>query len=256
MLDRIKVFLFLFFQARGLSSKLKLFRILFLAQIIPSRRSKHEMVTLKFKPFDLQFQVAQGELTPFWEVAHSIAGIRPRLDSMRGKILMDGGANIGLFSLFCKDAERIIAIEPNPTVNRRLAENFRLNGITGEVVQKALSSEEKQIRMNLREGATVLSTVSGEGNAVVEATTIDRLIEQYQLPRVDLLKLDVEGHELESLAGAAKSLQNHVIRRLFVEYMSQEKLVALDAVLITKFGYRRTVTMSYNALYEYDGAGN
>jgi FkbM family methyltransferase len=249
LLGKINAFLYLFSQARGFSTKWKLFRTLLLAQLMSSRRPKDEIVNLRFKNFDLQFQVGQGELTPYREVADAIAAIRPRLGPTSGKILIDGGANIGLFSMFCRDAERIVAIEPNPLVNRRLAENFRLNNVRGEVVQKALSSEEKQIKMDLREGATVLSTVSADGNTVVEATTIDRLIEHYQLPRVDLLKLDVEGHELEALAGAAKSLQGHVIHRLFVEYVGQEKLDALDR-LLTGSGYKRTVTLDYNALYE------
>lgn len=47
---------------------------------------------------------------------------------------------------------------------------------------------------------------------------MDDIIEEYKIERVDFMKMDIEGHELEALQGAKKSLKNKVIRALTFEF--------------------------------------
>jgi FkbM family methyltransferase len=53
---------------------------------------------------------------------------------------------------------------------------------------------------------------------VVNVTTIDKVISDYQLDFVDFIKLDIEGHELEALAGASNSLKSNKIGALAFEF--------------------------------------
>jgi FkbM family methyltransferase len=51
----------------------------------------------------------------------------------------------------------------------------------------------------------------------VTVTTIDEILDQHGIELVDLAKMDLEGHELFALRGAARSLKTHRIRTLTFE---------------------------------------
>ena len=52
----------------------------------------------------------------------------------------------------------------------------------------------------------------------VPLTTLDSFLETQRIEQVDLLKVDVEGSEIELLRGARRSLERHVFRHLFIEF--------------------------------------
>ncbi len=216
--------------------------------LIPSalRRSK-PTYELPFLGFTLTFKTGQGELTPYQEVQQDLALAFPAPFSCRDWVVIDGGANIGLFSLFMKEARTLVAIEPNPEVAGRLNANFQKNHLRGIVLNQALSDHEGPMKMAISPDTTVLSKMDDHGNVPVSATTIDRILEKYNVPEVDLLKLDLEGHEPAALAGAKESLAKGLIKRVYAEFIDAEALKTLDRLLSPT--YKRTVTLAYNALY-------
>jgi FkbM family methyltransferase len=203
----------------------------------------------RFRRFVLTWQAARGELTPLVELDSLFTcGILKGIDC-RDWVVVDCGANIGMFSLFLKGCKRIIAVEPNPECCQAIRENFALNGIVGVVIQRALNSNDGMVSMDFGAGPSVLAKVSVEGEgAQVRSTTLDALVEDQNLQSVDLLKLDLEGYEVEALKGASISLRNRVFVRILAEFNSPQALVELDAEL-EKFGYHRFKTDGYNALY-------
>lgn len=54
----------------------------------------------------------------------------------------------------------------------------------------------------------------------VQVVTIDQIVNQFKIDKVDLIKLDVEGHELDVLRGAYNSLKNKRIKALTFEFGS------------------------------------
>jgi FkbM family methyltransferase len=52
----------------------------------------------------------------------------------------------------------------------------------------------------------------------VQTTTIDRLIDDFSLEFIDFIKMDIEGHELDALRGATKSLSQRKIGALSFEF--------------------------------------
>jgi FkbM family methyltransferase len=52
----------------------------------------------------------------------------------------------------------------------------------------------------------------------VETVTVDEIVKKHGVARVDFMKMDIEGHELAALRGAAVSLKNGVIRALSFEF--------------------------------------
>ena len=205
-------------------------------------------VVVPFRSFEAEFELAQGEISPYAQMVRDVTdGVIPSAAEAAGWTVVDCGANVGLFSLFLKDAERVVAVEPNPEVCRRLAANLERNGIDGTVVQAAISGEEGTVRMDFA-GPSVLSEI-GAGESEVRATTLDTLFAENGLEAIDVLKLDVERHEIEALEGGSQALQAKRVKRIVAEFQDAPALAALDAHL-RPLGYARTATGRFNARYE------
>jgi FkbM family methyltransferase len=140
-----------------------------------------------------------------------------------GDTFLDGGANIGAVTLPVAATGRAecLAFEPEPRNAARLAENAELNGLQNvTVIEAALWSAPGAV--TLRVGGTTgtgthaVVEQDDEDMASIPATTIDELSERGRRAP-DVVKLDVEGAELEVLRGAAATLEAGAIRELFVE---------------------------------------
>lgn len=140
-----------------------------------------------------------------------------------GDTFFDVGANIGTVTLPVAATRRAecLAFEPEPRNAARLAENVDLNGLPNvTVIEAALWSAPGTVGL-LAGGPAGTGTHSvvergGDGVTPVPATTIDELSGRGSRPP-DVVKLDVEGAELEVLRGAAATLAAGAIRELFVE---------------------------------------
>jgi len=248
LIGKLETFQFLARMADGPFETLRLVSGLTLANSIHRFTGRKIDVQVRFRGFHLTWMAASGELMPFREVADVFtSGMLSRYDGA-GWVVLDCGANIGLFSLFLRNCEQLIAVEPNPTCHRLLERNFALNSIKGQTINKAVSSHPGWVCMNLRPDSTVLGKVDASGDSQVEATTIDKIISDFSFNRVDLLKLDLEGHEPEALEGSRTALVNGIIRRIYTEFNNLEALEKLDGVLLP-YGYSRVAFDGYNALY-------
>lgn len=133
-----------------------------------------------------------------------------------GAIVLDVGANVGsytlLFALWAGRTGRVFAFEPAPEARKGLRLHAALNGISDrvEIVAAAASSGIGSARFHIdgASGTNALS-VNGEGATPgfidVETTTIDGFCESRNL-HPDVIKIDVEGAELDVLRGARRVL--------------------------------------------------
>jgi FkbM family methyltransferase len=126
--------------------------------------------------------------------------------------IIDGGANIGLASLYFKrlyPAARITAFEADPAIHAVLADNLRRNGAGDvEAVQAALWTSPGEIDFRC-EGAD-----SGSAGPIRRVPAV-RLREVLDKEPVDFLKLDIEGAERAVLADCGASLRQ--VRALCLE---------------------------------------
>lgn len=138
------------------------------------------------------------------------------LDALRavmgpGKTFIDIGANSGIYSLVAAKAggrgARVIAVEPQDEMRRRLAYNARANGLENiEISGVALSDYEGESVMRLISGnhGTTRLTFKGSEDAgrttAVRVAMLSTLLGEMRVPRLDAMKIDVEGGELAILA--------------------------------------------------------
>lgn len=126
-------------------------------------------------------------------------------------VFLDCGANIGLYSLFVRDQARAhgldfrgLAIEPDPINQRRLGFNLQASGAddiaiapfavgrdTGFV--QFVSAVENRGEARVVEDGTTGATID------VPMQRLGDIVQQQNLPHINILKIDIEGHELQAL---------------------------------------------------------
>jgi FkbM family methyltransferase len=132
-----------------------------------------------------------------------------------GAVFVDVGANKGDFSLFAArvmgDRGRVLAVEPEPHNADWIERSVERNGYASiEVARVALAERSGEATLFLGEKSgwhSLLSTdgVATTGAATVETQTLDELLAQRGIARVDMIKIDVEGAEGRVFDGAART---------------------------------------------------
>lgn len=146
-----------------------------------------------------------------------------------GRTFIDCGANVGYFSvqaggLVGRDGN-VIAIEANPVTYELLERNLKKNEF-GIPIHCALSSRPGEVELFVPSDGDVYSSLRADGlvrNSVsyesirVQSRTLDEVVESLGLERVDVIKIDVEGAELDVLY-SAMNLLNRYRPVVIVEY--------------------------------------
>ena len=130
---------------------------------------------------------------------------------------IDGGANQGIFSLCFASAVgpegRVIAVEPFEYCIKNLRQNIILNNFQNiDVCQKVLFSKsglDKKLDYSIGVGGASIVRDFGSSNYLsVKSITIDEIVEKYHL-KLNFLKLDIEGAELDALKGSIDTLEKN-----------------------------------------------
>jgi len=123
----------------------------------------------------------------------------------RGDIVIDLGAALGTFTrhALTLGAGRVIAFEPDPMHVGYLKETFEREIAQDRVViiPRAAWKEEAALRLS---SSGLTSHIAEQGDVEIQATTVDRVVEDLNLSRVDFIKADIEGAERDALLGAAR----------------------------------------------------
>jgi len=141
-------------------------------------------------------------------------GLMPTIEP--GDVVIETGAWVGIFAKAALryGAARVIAIEPVPDnvecMRRTLAEGIAAGRV--EIVEAAAWSESGTVRMkqqgpNNFTGGSEGWNVAPEGDLEVRAMTIDEIVAELGLERVDLIEMDIEGSERHALAGAKETIR-------------------------------------------------
>jgi len=133
-----------------------------------------------------------------------------------GDVFLDVGAHIGKYTIpAAKRVGRnglVIAIEPHPENYKTLTENIKLNDLNNVIALNiAAWKEEGILKLFIGDthGRHSVKRCLGLGYVEVRAKALDEVIDQLKVRRVNLIKIDVEGAELEVLKGLARTLEKY-----------------------------------------------
>lgn len=186
-------------------------------------------VVLLNRPLTVSFEGISVRLVPRGQVAaffwsgrdferHEVAFILSVLD--QGMIFFDVGANVGLFTIYAAKkigGAGVFAFEPCSSTYGLLKQNLLLNRLDDvNVSQNGLGDSvgEGVLQINAR-GKDGLNTLGQAthleskvvGQEAVHITTVDVFMKDHNVPRVDVMKVDIEGAELMMFRGARNLLE-------------------------------------------------
>ena len=132
-----------------------------------------------------------------------------------GDVVLDCGANVGAFTRLALDrgAGLVVAIEPAPANVECLRATFAEEIAAGRVIVYPFGvwdTEEAKTMNVVTEGSglnsLVLSSPYETSHIQIRLTTIDQLVSDLKLARVDFIKMDIEGAERQALRGGRTTI--------------------------------------------------
>ena len=164
-----------------------------------------------------------------------------------GDVAVDVGANIGYFSMMMAGlagtSGKIITYEPEVRNFHHLELNaFHAStvGISIDTVNAACGEREGSMRLSLGSESTLHMITRGvdDGAIPIRAVTLSAdLPRRLQTNEVRLLKIDVEGYEVEVLTGAEALIRAKCIEHILVEVFSTER--AREVMQLLSVGYEK-----------------
>ncbi len=153
--------------------------------------------------------------------------------------IIDVGANIGDFTLaMSRDCGRIVALEPGFQNFKTLVSNVKVNLLSNVIPMNVAAHDSSEELTLIGENPDLRVDRLGDGPKV-KGISLDEVVRQQDIKRVDLLKIDVQGHEMTVLRGMSGILQRHSAGLVIVE-VHLERGTSLQEVISTMnfHGYR------------------
>ena len=166
-----------------------------------------------------------------------------------GMTVIDIGAHMGIYSMIASklvgETGAVVAVEPSSREFQRLTFHVTLNDLKNvHCLPEAASDAPGEATLKVAsEWNSGHNTFGGFSNSSVEKAkdepvrmrTVDAIVAAQRLERVDVIKIDVEGHELKVLAGASETLARfrpRVLIQVFEETLRAQG-ASVDDVLIS-----------------------
>ncbi len=167
-----------------------------------------------------------------------------------GDVVLDVGANVGTDtrSALAAGASLVVAIEPEPLtlecLRRNLEAEIRDKRVI--VVPKGAWNKDDVLTLHVDQADAGGSSFMWQKNGPsiqVPLTTIDRIVAELNLPKVSIIKMDIEGAEKNALLGAAETIRKYHPRLALVLEHHTDDVDVLPAVARQLWpGYRVELT--------------
>ena len=147
-------------------------------------------------------------------------------------VVVDIGANIGSFSIQAASigAKKIFAIEPEPHNLKALKNNVSLNNLKNEITVLEVGVSDFNGSATISDEGGGASIKDGKPGSEIKIITLDKLFKDNKINEVDVLKIDVEGSEVEIILGASKQAINSC-KYIAVEFDIRSGTVLGDLVM-------------------------
>ncbi|MDR3346866.1 MAG: FkbM family methyltransferase [Campylobacteraceae bacterium] len=152
-----------------------------------------------------------------------------------GDVVIDIGAWIGDFSAYAASkGATAYAFEPVQENYQLLSETAELNNKKIYPIQKGLSSSEGEVLMYVDGGSSSILAERSSNNAERETiiiTTLDKIVKEFDIKRIDFIKADIEGAERDMLRGAVWTLKHFAPKLAICTYHLPDDPQVLEQII-------------------------
>ena len=136
--------------------------------------------------------------------------------SIKNKIVVDAGANVGIFSIYAAvlGAKKIYAFEPVKETYDILVENIKRNELENRIIpiNKGLGNKNEIKIISYKCGGDGEANISAKKNKELknqsaELILLDDFVKENNIERIDFIKMDTEGYEENILLGAKETIK-------------------------------------------------
>src|SRR3972149_5157011 len=145
----------------------------------------------------------------------------------KGMVVVDVGANVGYYTLLAArlvgDEGKVFAFEPDPYNYNLLCRNIEVNGYRNVIpVQKAVFNKSGKMKLfldknNLGGHSLSEANVDKGVSTTVETTSLDEYFENTN-HKIDVVKMDVQGSEMEVLNGMTNTINQNEKLEIITEF--------------------------------------
>jgi FkbM family methyltransferase len=154
-----------------------------------------------------------------------IKGYEKLYQLKQGDIVVDAGAFIGWFSVYASqkvgDKGRVICFEPEDSNYSLLKRNIILNNLKNVIlIKKGLWNEDRILKFKTQGPISTIGKFENENNLFKEilVTRLDTTLKKLNLKKVDFIKMDIEGAEIQAVEGAKEVMRNNNIHFAIASY--------------------------------------
>lgn len=177
-----------------------------------------------FKDFTLKFQ-----FNPYYLISVPVRGYLRKFFIKKGDVVIDAGAHPGVFTLIASrmvgNNGKVIAFEPHTENYNNLLGNIELNDATNVIaIKKSLWSENitlETLQFNnahSKAPSSFADETRSDLTVSLPAVSLDNELERLGISKIDFLKMDVEGAEIEVIKGCRRILKNSDAKLAIASY--------------------------------------
>jgi FkbM family methyltransferase len=164
---------------------------------------------------DLRGRFHKLVLIPNNEYSCEINGYEGHYRIKEGDVVIDAGAYLGDFTVYAAKrvgpAGKVVAFEADPYVYHLLLRNIKLNNLTNVIaINKGVWSHDTDLAFDSRGISSQIVTDTKNAGSLIKRIPVvglDNEMQRIGLPKVDLIKMDIEGAELQAVQGAGKLME-------------------------------------------------
>jgi FkbM family methyltransferase len=197
---------------------------------------------------DVHLRTFAGDLAILYEIFWLKIYQKFSINYAALETIVDIGANIGLATLFFRSLSpqaRIIAVEPESKSFKVLESNLRSTFLAEKIttVNAAINCIDSPLSLKIGRFAYNTAISNLPQGAMVAGISLNTLIDRYDLKKIDLLKIDVEGFEHEIFKANLKWL--NIVENIIIEIHSEmDYSTCIETLLQTGFEIQKLESKS------------
>ena len=175
----------------------------------------------------------------------------------KGQTIVDAGAYLGGFALYAAkkvgETGKVIAFEPDPNNLKILKSNIKKSGLRNIIlIKRALGNIVKKVELESADhfSSVIIKTFK---NPIFEVkqTTLDKELKELGIKKVHLIKMNIEGAEIDAINGAKQTLINTEYIAISCHIVNGKNTANKIEPLLKKAGFRMKILKRKGIIFDF-----